>query len=385
MKQRYSENFLFPQGAEDFGQSLVFPQGSLRGYSKQLFTDEFIFPQGETDDFGRILSFPQGQLHGLGDATTDGLQASLAYEQEQLSMIAARMAQLQASIPQQQFPNVFTIDRAIYFLKEQGVYQPGMDAATIAATAHALSPDVYVTGAGTGYGSADVVAAQYQSTLDEINQLNAAYQSKLADISGIKSMIDYRPQAIAMEQAAAQQVAAIRAEQAAAAAAAAAAATNAATVTTPRTITAVAPPTPPVTNFTYTIDFHDNQFWLTRSDGAPIQNGSADFKSAALFVAPKNIALTSVSVTPAANAKFAANNSTVTITPVTVTSTSVTGTTHTTNQTTGTTTVTNPTTNVTATTNPATGTTTVVATSSNTGKLALYALLGVLLLRGAVR
>ena len=172
---------------------------------------------------------------------------------------------------------------------------------------------------------------------------------------------------------------------AATSAAAAAAATNAATVTTPRTITAVAPPPAPVTNFTYTVDFHDNQFWLTRSDGVRIQNGSADFKSAALFVAPQNIALTSVSITPAATAKFAANNSTVTITPATVTSTSVTGTTTTTNQTTGTTTVTNPTTGVTATTTPATGTTTVVATSSNTGKLALYALLGVLLLRGAVR
>ena len=397
MKQRYSENFLFPQGAEDYGVSLMFPQGQLSGsFQKTVYMDRFLFPQGGTDtDRGRTLMFPQGQLHGLGDATTDGLQASLAYEQEQLSMIAARMAQLQASIPQQQFPNVFTVDRAIYFLKEQGVYQPGMDAATIAATAHALSPDVYVTGAGTGYGSADVVAAQYQSTLDEINQLNAAYQSKLADISGIKSMIDYRPQAIAMEQAAAQQVATIRAEQAAAAAAAAAAATNAATVTTPKTITAVAPPTPPVTNFTYTIDFHDNQFWLTRSDGAPIQNGSADFKSAALFVAPQNIALTSVSVTPAANAKFAANNSTVAITPVVATSTGVVSNsvgstfgqtiTTTTNQTTGATTVKNTATGVTATTTPATGTTTVVATSSDTGKLALYALLGVLLLRGAVR
>jgi hypothetical protein len=133
------------------------------------------------------------------------------------------------------------------------------------------------------------------------------------------------------------------------------------------------------------VDFHDNQFWLTRSDGAAIQNGSADWKSAELFIAPQHIALSSVSVTPAAAAKFAANSGTVATTGTVATSTSVTGTTHTTNQTTGTTTVTNPTTNVTATTNPATGITTVVATSSNTGKLALYALLGVLLLRGAVR
>jgi hypothetical protein len=56
----------------------------------------------------------------------------------------------------------------------------------------------------------------------------------------------------------------------------------------------------------------------------------------------------------------------------------------TTNQITGTTTVTNPSTGVTATTSPATGTT-IISTGANTGKLALFALLGVLLLRGAVR
>jgi hypothetical protein len=45
------------------------------------------------------------------------------------------------------------VNRAIYFLKEQGLYQPGMDAATVAATAHAISPDVLVSGAGSGYGA----------------------------------------------------------------------------------------------------------------------------------------------------------------------------------------------------------------------------------------
>jgi hypothetical protein len=413
MKQRYSENFLFPQGAEDFGRSLVFPQGQLRGLGTTTeqanLTYGFLFPQGETEDYGRALMFPQGQLSGLGDATTDGLKASLAYEQEQLSMIAARMAQLQASIPQQQFPNVFTVARAIQFLKDQGVYSEGMPVETIAATAHALSPDVYVTGAGSGYGSADVVAAQYQSTINEINDLNAAYQAKLADISGLQSIIDFRPQAIAMEQAAAAQVAEIRAQQAAAAAAstappaasvaaAAAAASTAAVTTNPatvtRTITTVATTTtpPPATNVTYVLDFYSNQFWLKRSDGVAIANGSADWKSAALFIAPYNLAIANVSVTTAAAAKFASNSGTTT--GATATSTGVTATsggtatgvttTTTTNQTTGTTAVTNTATGVTATTSPVTGTTT-VSTSSDTGKLALYALLGVLLLRGAVR
>ena len=31
MKVRYHESFLFPQGQEDFGRSLVFPQGQLHG------------------------------------------------------------------------------------------------------------------------------------------------------------------------------------------------------------------------------------------------------------------------------------------------------------------------------------------------------------------
>ena len=191
---------------------------------------------------------------------------------------------------------------------------------------------------------------------------------------------------IADQQAAAAAAAAQAiAAQAAAAAAAAAATTNAAAVTTPRTIVAVAPPAAKVTNYTYTLDFYNNEFWLKRSDGVAISNGSSDWKSAELFVAPQNIALSSVSVTPAAAAKFAANSGLAPTAGTVATSTSVTGTTTTTNQTTGTTTVKNTATGVTATTTPATGTTTVVATSHDTGKLALYALLGVLLLRGAVR
>jgi hypothetical protein len=273
-----------------------------------------------------------------------------------------------------------------------------MNAEGIAATVHALNPDVYVSGAGSGYGT--VGTESNTKIIASIDQLNAEYQNALSIIREAQEMM---ASAIAQEQgetidqarqiaerkaqleAESRRVAAETAASAAAAAAAAAAATNAATVTTPRVITAVAPPAAQVTNFTYTLDFYDNQFWLKRSDGVPISNGSADWKSAALFIAPQNIALTSVSVTPTAAAKFAANSGSAPTTGAVATSTSVTGTTTTTNQVTGTTTVKNPTTGVTATTTPATGTTTVVATSHDTGKLALYALLGVLLLRGAVR
>jgi hypothetical protein len=276
-----------------------------------------------------------------------------------------------------------------------------------------------VSGAGTGYGT--VGTESNTKIIATIDQLNAEYQNALSIIREAQQMMSgaaAQEQANAIDQARqiAERKAQLEAESrrvadetaasaaaasnytlkrptrvsdaapaAAAAAAVAAATTNAATVTTPRVITAVAPAAAQVTNFTYTLDFHDNQFWLTRSDGVLISNGSADWKSAEIYVAPQNIALSSVSVTPAAAAKFAANSGTVATTGAVATSTSITGTTHTTNQITGTTTVTNPTTGVTATTNPATGTTTVVATSSDTGKLALYALLGVLLLRGAVK
>jgi hypothetical protein len=412
MKQRYNQNFLFPQGAEDFGRSLVFPQGNLHGLASTTeqanLTYAFLFPQGETQDYGRALMFPQGQLHGLGRYPSPSvLTAEIARAQAEAQRIADQIASMQSGIYQSQV-NTLTLQQATDFLKSTGYYQTGMTAESIAATAHAISPDVYVSGAGSGYGTVGTEANT--GIIGSIDQLNADYQNQLLIIRQAQDMM---ASAIAQDQADAidqarqiserkaqleaesRRVAAETAASAAAAAAAAAAATNAATVTTPRTITAVAPPPAPVTNFTYTVDFHDNQFWLTRSDGAPIQNGSADFKSAALFVAPQNIALTSVSVTPAANAKFAANNSTVAITPVVATSTGVVSNsvgstfgqtiTTTTNQTTGTTTVKNTATGVTATTTPATGTTTVVATSSDTGKLALYALLGVLLLRGAVR
>jgi hypothetical protein len=175
---------------------------------------------------------------------------------------------------------------------------------------------------------------------------------------------------------------------AAASAAATAATTNAATVQKPTTITAVTTAPPAKTNYKYTLDFYGNEFWFKRNDGVAISNGSYDWKSAELYLGGK-YALSDVTFTPAAAAQFARNSGTLVTRPV-ATSTTVTGTTTTTNQTTGTTTVTNPTTGVTATTNPATGTTTVVATESivagslDAGKIALFALLGVLLLRGAV-
>jgi hypothetical protein len=379
MKQRYSENFLFPQGKEDFGRSLVFPQGNLRGLASTTeqanLTYSFLFPQGETEDYGRALMFPQGQLHGVVAASDEAAFRAQAIawgfdpdDAEQRNFVFVEIEKRKAQ-------------------KAADDAYDAYIAARNAAYSGAVARLVYdETGRATDASVQAANAFEAQQTASQEAELISAQANIQAATQAAQARIIADQQAAAAA-AAAQAIAA----QAAAAAAAAAATTNAAAVTTPRTTVAVAPPAAQVTNFTYTIDFYDNQFWLKRSDGVAVANGSADWKSAALFIAPQNIALTSVSVTPTAAAKFAANSGSAPTTGAVATSTSVTGTTTTTNQSTGTTTVTNPTTGVTATTTPSTGTTTVVATLSDVagsldaGKVALFALLGVLLLRGAVR
>jgi len=368
---------------------------------KQRYAENFLFPQGK-EDFGRSLNFPQGNLHGLGSAMTDALAAQAASYGAEAQQIAAEIAALQSQLYQGSV-NTVTLQQATALLQAQGYYQPGMSAESIAATAHALNPDVYVSGAGTGYGTAG--SESNPQILARIDQLNQAYQNAVNIVSMSQQQLPIvQAQDEAAAQIAAQQAADQIAQQRAAAAAAAvpaavvvsaaasaaatAATTNAATVQKPTTIPAVTIAPAAATNYKYTLDFYGNEFWFKRNDGVAISNGSADWKSAALYLGGK-YALSDVTVTPAAAAQFARNSGTLVTQPV-ATSTTVTGTTTTTNQTTGTTTVTNPTTGVTATTNPATGTTTVVATESivagslDAGKIALFALLGVLLLRGAV-
>jgi macrodomain Ter protein organizer (MatP/YcbG family) len=162
--------------------------------------------------------------------------------------------------------------------------------------------------------------------------------------------------------------------------------TGATTVTnaaTGQSQTGTAPPT------TYILDFYDNQFWLKTSAGAAVSNGSADFRTPTEYLSRSNITLAQTTLTPAASVKFA-NNQGVTVQTNsaggTTTTNPTTGTVTTTNPTTGTVTTTNTTTGTTTTTTPATGTTTTTTTPAvDTGKIALLALLGVLLLRGAVR
>jgi hypothetical protein len=336
MKQRYSENFLFPQGQEDFGRSLVFPQGNL---------------------------------HGLGAAGDDA-----AFRAQAIAW------GFDPDVPEQR--NIVLVE--IAKREAQKAADDAYDAYIAARTAAAPAAQAQLVFDATGRATdASVQAAN-------------AFQAQQA-ASQEAAMIAAEANIQAATQAAQAQIVA---EQQAAAAAAAAAAAKAAVTTNPatvtRTITTVATTTapPPATNVTYVLDFYSNEFWLKRSDGVAIANGSADWKSAALFIAPYNLAIANVSVTPAAAAKFASNSGTVSTGGTVATSTGVTATsggtatgvttTTTTNQTTGTTAVTNTATGVTATTSPVTGTTT-VSTSSDTGKLALYALLGVLLLRGAVR
>jgi hypothetical protein len=413
MKQRYSENFLFPQGAEDFGRSLVFPQGNLRGLgttTEQAGTIySFLFPQGETKDYGRTILFPQGQLHGLGavDYTAQALADQKANLLDLAGNISDQVAALQTQLRQQERPDILTLEQAKGFLQQRGLYYPELTPEVITATVHAIEPTAYVSGGGSGYGSADGIQNKFNETLKQIDNLNAQYQGVINEVNQVQANIEYHPTALALTQQAEAEIErlqdlypnfgvqpAVAAPAAAATAAKVAVTTNPATVT--RTITTVATTTtpPPATNVTYVLDFYSNQFWLKRSDGVAIANGSAEWKSAALFIAPYNLAIANVSVTPAAAAKFASNSGTVSTGGTVATSTGVTATsggtatgvttTTTTNQTTGTTAVTNTATGVTATTSPVTGTTT-VSTSSDTGKLALYALLGVLLLRGAIK
>jgi hypothetical protein len=458
MKQRYSESFLFPQGQEDFGRSLVFPQGQLHGL---------------------------GGLSGTGDSVLDTLIAQKNEFLAQAEAIKNRMEFLQSQLIQGP-SQVYTLEQGIAYLRSQGLYQgPEMPIPAVAATVHALLPDVYVSGAGTGYGT--VGTESNPKILAELDQLNLGYQSALMEADAVQKNIDYRPTAVAIEKAAAianeaarKQIAQIAADQKAAAAAAAVVApaaqtstqpeilnktivavnNTAGTVTTTNPTTGTVTTTSPTTGTTttanvvtgavtvttgsgqtvagtgsvtagntsttvnqtagtvtttntttgattvtnvatgqsqtgtaaptaYIIDFHDGNFWLTTSAGAPVRNGSSDFKTPADFLSNSGVTLAQTTLTAAASVKFANNHGVTTVVNTaggTTTTNPTTGTVTTTNPATGTVTTTNTTTGTTTTTTPATGTTTTTTSpATDTGKLALFALLGVLLLRGAVR
>ena len=377
MKQRYSENFLFPQGAEDYGVSLV---------------------------------FPQGQLHGLGDAKTDGLIQSRNFAQDQANSIKLRVEELQKNIPYLQFPSIYTLQQAVDFLRMQNLYFAGMNAALIAATVHDYDKHIYVddpaTGYGYGYGNQQTVKKLYDDTIKEINDLNVTYQSLLAEVQNINDLISgkglYAPrQAVTTAadsklpsfQTIADAVAKVKSMSTVARAAAAASTVVLSTppvqVQIPQTI--VTPPPKAPDQFTnYVVDFDGVEFTMKDSTGRKIGGGIANHKTVDIFIAPFHVAMANVTVTPAAAAKFAANSAAPATTGTVATSTGVTTTgtpiSVTTNQTTGTTTVTSTATGVTATTTPDTGTTTVGTTSGiNTGNIALIGLLGFLLLRGAIK
>jgi len=141
---------------------------------------------------------------------------------------------------------------------------------------------------------------------------------------------------------------------------------------------------------TYILDFHDNQFWLTTSAGVAVSNGNSDWKTPEAYLAPVGITLAQTTLTPAASVQFAKNQGVttqVTTTGGTTTTNPTTGTVTTTNPATGTVTTTNTTTGTTTTTTPATGSTvqTVTAAAGGAGNIALFGLLGLLLLRGALK
>jgi len=96
MKQHYDESFLFPQSQLDVRrEAITFPQGALHGsFQKNVYTNRFLFPAGGTDtDHGETLMFPQGRLHGLGalngspafEAAIRAQTAKFSYELKKIS------------------------------------------------------------------------------------------------------------------------------------------------------------------------------------------------------------------------------------------------------------------------------------------------------------
>jgi hypothetical protein len=219
MKVRYDESFLFPQSREDFGRSLVFPQGNLHGL---------------------------GAFGATGDSVMDSLVAQRNEFLAQAEAIKSEIARTQAQILQTP-SQVYTLQQGIAYLQSVGLYQgPTMPDAAVAATVHALLPDVYVSGAGTGYGTVGTESNPY--LIGRVDDLNLAYQSALNEAAAVQKNIDYRPTALAIEKANAEAneaqrryVAQIAADQKAAAAAAAAAAAVVAPVVAPVVVAPAAP------------------------------------------------------------------------------------------------------------------------------------------------
>jgi hypothetical protein len=399
MKQRYNENFLFPQGAEDFGRSLVFPQGNLRGLgttTEQASLDyAFLFPQGETEDYGRALMFPQGQLHGLA-----GLGSPSDAEVRQ-SLIAHGMNPNDPALRAGEALRLVGVDPnnplevQLYAASMQNRATAAADIAATLATNAAQTyrsnqiDEAYVARMREQAANAAIAAQQAAIEANQAEQLRsqvdasnaAAAAAAAANAKRVADEFYNSPSQVAIRNAATA--------KAVASASTAVAVTPPVTVQIPRTIVTPQPIAPDqVTK--YVVDFDGVEFTMKDPAGKKIGGGSPNYKTLDIFIAPFHVAAANVTVTPAAAAKFAANSAAPATTGTVATSTGVTTTTGTpvtvtTNQTTGTTTVTNTTTGVTATTDPSTGTTTITAGGINTGNLALIGLLGFLFLRGAVR
>jgi len=484
MKTRYEESFLFPQGQEDFGRSLVFPQGQLHGLSGlgAVPTDAEIRASGATwgldpdDPAQRNLIISEIEKRIRIKAVDDAYALETAARQKAAAesvrfMVAdATGRYTDASVNEAQwYINQQVADEEAVTRAAQISSEAARQASVIAAEAIPNTLDEIVARARS---EAYRIADSQRWDIDAQNAAADAAEMSARRGESYADQVQYAVQAgraaKSRSDAIAAQAASVAAGEAAVAARTAAAAAGTVTTTnnTAGTVTTTTPATGTVTTTnpatgttttanvvtgavtvttgsgqtvsgtgavtagntsttvnqaartvtttntttgattvtnaatgqsqtgtapptTYILDFYDNQFWLKTSAGVAVSNGSSDWKTPTAYLAPVGVTLAQTTLTPAASVKFA-NNQGVTVQANsaggTTTTNPTTGTVTTTNPATGTVTHTDPATGTTTTTTPATGTTTVTTgTATNTGKLALYALLGVLLLRGAVR
>jgi hypothetical protein len=177
MKVRYDESFLFPNSQEDFGRSLVFPQGNLHG------------------------------LSGLGDAVRDGMVAYYNDVKQKADLYEQRYVQLQNQLEQQsnvaeqqRLGSILTLNEGITFLQTRGLYQQGMRPEEVAATVHAIDNRFYVSGAGMGYGSADALASSNVQLKKDIADAAANFNLFTAEAIAAKQLIDARTPAVIAAQ-----------------------------------------------------------------------------------------------------------------------------------------------------------------------------------------
>jgi len=214
MKFRYDESFLFPQGQEDYGRGLMFPQGQLSGsVEKTVYQNRFLFPAGGSDtDHGETLMFPQGKLHGIGrvsDANNPVVQTH--FGNQTLYLIDDQVAAAQSQYPDVPVDGSGNLKRSdwIRFLISKAFANPTTDYDKRARTEYETMLADLLAYEQSEAGQQVVSAA----SRDAAAQQAAAYaaMNQAAAEAAARAQAEAEAQQAAAQQAAAQQAAAQRA------------------------------------------------------------------------------------------------------------------------------------------------------------------------------